>query len=54
MHTVSLPISILRPLKSHVKSVLHINIEVVIMHVWSANGYYSPGETYGLQVNQLP
>jgi hypothetical protein len=28
--------------------------EVVIVHVWSTNGYYGPGETYTLQVNQLP
>ena len=28
--------------------------EVVVMHVTSANGYYGPGETYTLQVNQLP
>lgn len=28
--------------------------EVVVIHVTSANGYYGPGETYGLQVNQLP
>ena len=28
--------------------------EVVTIHIWSANGYYGPGETYTLQVNQLP
>ena len=28
--------------------------EVLVMDVWSANGYYGPGETYTLQVNQLP
>lgn len=28
--------------------------EVVVIHVTSANGYYGPGETYTLQVNQLP
>mgnify|MGYP001049923530 CR=1 FL=1 len=28
--------------------------EVVVIHVWSANGYYGPGETYTLEVNQLP
>jgi hypothetical protein len=28
--------------------------EVVVMSVRSANGFYGPGETYALQVNQLP
>jgi hypothetical protein len=28
--------------------------EVVIITLWSANGYYGSGETYTLQVNQLP
>ena len=28
--------------------------EVVIIRLWSTNGYYGPGETYALQVNQLP
>jgi hypothetical protein len=28
--------------------------EVVVMHIGSANGYYGPGETYTLQVSQLP
>jgi hypothetical protein len=28
--------------------------EVVVVHVWSTNGFYGPGETYALQVNQLP
>ena len=28
--------------------------EVVVIHVTSSNGYYGPGETYTLQVNQLP
>ena len=28
--------------------------EVVIIHIWSTNGYYGPSETYTLQVNQLP
>ncbi len=28
--------------------------EVVVMRIWSANGYYGPGESYTLSVNQLP
>jgi hypothetical protein len=28
--------------------------EVVVMHIGSANGYYGPGETYTLQVSQVP
>jgi hypothetical protein len=28
--------------------------EVVVMNVWSNNGYYGPGETYTLSVTQLP
>ena len=28
--------------------------EVVVMRIWSSNGYYGPGETYTLQVSQLP
>jgi hypothetical protein len=28
--------------------------EVVVMRIWSTNGYYGPGETYTLQVSQLP
>jgi hypothetical protein len=28
--------------------------EVVIVHVWSDNGYYGPGESYILEVEQLP
>ena len=28
--------------------------EVVVMSIWSDNSYYGPGETYTLQVSQLP
>jgi len=28
--------------------------EVAIIRIFSGNGYYGPGETYTLQVNQLP
>jgi hypothetical protein len=28
--------------------------EVVVMRIWSENGYYGPGENYTLSVNQLP
>ena len=28
--------------------------EVVVVHVWSANGYFGPGESYTLEVVQLP
>jgi len=28
--------------------------EVVVMRIWSENGYYGPGESYTLSVNQLP
>jgi hypothetical protein len=28
--------------------------EVAVIHIWSTNGCYGPGETYTLQVNQLP
>jgi hypothetical protein len=28
--------------------------EVAVIRIWSTNGYYGPGETYTLQVNQLP
>jgi hypothetical protein len=28
--------------------------EVVVMRIWSANGFYGPGESYTLSVNQLP
>jgi hypothetical protein len=47
-------VAILRPMNIAVKSVLHINTEVVVMQIGSANGYYGPGETYTLQVSQLP
>ena len=54
MQTVNSPISILRSPNSLVKLVLHINTEVVVVTVRSANGYYGPGETYTLEVDQLP
>lgn len=28
--------------------------EVAVMRIWSANGYYGPGEAYTLQVTQIP
>ncbi|MGD2205582.1 MAG: hypothetical protein PVH17_02275 [Anaerolineae bacterium] len=28
--------------------------EVVVIHVWSGNGYFGPGESYVLEVEQLP
>ena len=28
--------------------------EVVVMSIWSDNGYYGPGETYILSASQLP
>ena len=28
--------------------------EVVVMRIWSENGYYGPGESYTLSVSQLP
>jgi hypothetical protein len=53
MQAVSL-MSILRSPNSQVKSVLHINTEVAIVTITSANGAYGPGESYTLRVSQLP
>jgi hypothetical protein len=47
-------VAILRPMNIAVKSVLHINTEVVVLRLWSSNGFYGPGETYTLAVEQLP